>query len=99
MGDFAKTQALIKVFITVYFFACNLTNYFRFAYFAKALIVFPGGFDTLDEMMEIITLIQSGKIKKEVKVIVYDEKYWEEIITFDVLVKYERVCKKRLEAI
>ncbi len=55
---------------------------FWFAYLAKALIVFPGGFGTLDEFMEILTLIQTGKIKKDMKVIVYDEEYWKNILNF-----------------
>lgn len=55
---------------------------FWFAYLAKALIVFPGGFGTLDEFMEILTLVQTGKIKKDMKIIVYDQEYWENIINF-----------------
>ncbi len=55
---------------------------FWFAYLAKALIVFPGGFGTLDEFMEILTLMQTGKIKKDMKVIVYDEEYWKSILNF-----------------
>ena len=59
---------------------------FWFAYLAKALIVFPGGFGTMDEFFEIITLIQTDKIKKKMLLIVYDEKYWKNIINFDGLV-------------
>ena len=59
---------------------------FWFAYLAKALIVFPGGFGTLDEFMEILTLMQTGKIKKDMKVIVYDEKYWKSIINFEAFI-------------
>jgi uncharacterized protein (TIGR00730 family) len=59
---------------------------FWFAYLAKALIVFPGGFGTMDEFFEILTLIQTDKIKKKMQLIVYDEKYWKNIINFDALV-------------
>jgi uncharacterized protein (TIGR00730 family) len=59
---------------------------FWFAYLAKALIVFPGGFGTMDEFFELITLIQTGKVKKKMLLIVYDEKYWRNIINFDALV-------------
>ncbi len=59
---------------------------FWFAYLAKALIVFPGGFGTMDEFFEILTLIQTDKIKKKMLLIVYDEKYWKNIINFDGLV-------------
>ncbi|MFO7446414.1 MAG: LOG family protein [Ignavibacteriaceae bacterium] len=58
---------------------------FWFAYLAKALIVFPGGFGTMDEMFEILTLIQTQKIKKKLLIVIYDEKYWREIINFDAL--------------
>lgn len=60
---------------------------FWFAYLAKALIAFPGGFGTMDELFEILTLIQTGKIKKKLKVIIYDEKYWKDIVNFDRLVE------------
>lgn len=60
---------------------------FWFAYLAKALIVFPGGFGTLDELMEILTLIQTGKIKKDMKVIIYDEEYWNNIINFQYFIE------------
>jgi uncharacterized protein (TIGR00730 family) len=59
---------------------------FWFAYLAKALIVFPGGFGTLDEFMEILTLMQTGKIKKDMKVIVYDREYWENVINFQFII-------------
>jgi uncharacterized protein (TIGR00730 family) len=60
---------------------------FWFAYLAKSLIVFPGGFGTMDELFEILTLIQTGKIKKKLLVVIYDEKYWRNIVNFDELVK------------
>jgi len=58
---------------------------FWFAYLAKALVAFPGGFGTLDELFEILTLVQTEKIKKKLKIVVYDEKYWKTIINFDAL--------------
>ncbi len=70
---------------------------FWFAYMAKALIVFPGGFGTLDELMEILTLRQTGKIKKKMKVIVYDEAYWKSIINFDGLIKNGMIDKKDMK--
>lgn len=60
---------------------------FWFAYLAKALIVFPGGFGTMDELMEILTLAQTGKIKKDLKIIVYDEKFWKSVINLETLIK------------
>ena len=70
---------------------------FWFAYLAKALIVFPGGFGTMDEFFEILTLIQTDKIKKKMHLIVYDEKYWKNIINFDALVSNAVINKSDLE--
>ncbi len=61
---------------------------FWFVYLGKALIVFPGGFGTMDELMELLTLLQTGKIRKKMSVIIYGRSYWEKIINFDALVKY-----------
>ncbi len=72
---------------------------FWFAYLAKALIIFPGGFGTLDEFMEILTLIQTGKIKKEMKVIIYDKNYWNNIINFQALLDNGMINKKDLKLV
>lgn len=56
-----------------------------FAYLAKVLIVFPGGFGTLDEMMEILTLTQTGKIRKKVLTLIYGRDYWDKVISFDAM--------------
>ena len=59
-----------------------------FAHLARALVVFPGGFGTLDEMMEILTLEQTGKLARGIPVILYGESYWREIIDFEALVRH-----------
>ena len=56
-----------------------------FAYLAKALVVFPGGFGTLDELMEILTLAQTHKLAKKIQVVIYGKEYWENIINFKAL--------------
>jgi uncharacterized protein (TIGR00730 family) len=61
---------------------------FWFAYMAKALVVFPGGFGTMDEMFEILTLAQTQKLAKKMTIILYGSAFWKEIINFDALVKY-----------
>lgn len=61
---------------------------FWFAYLSKALIVFPGGFGTMDEFFEILTLVQTEKIRKKLTVIAYDEKYWKSIVNFDMLIEH-----------
>jgi uncharacterized protein (TIGR00730 family) len=61
---------------------------FWFVYLGKALIVFPGGFGTMDELMELLTLLQTGKIRKKMSVVIYGRSYWEKILNFDALVNY-----------
>jgi uncharacterized protein (TIGR00730 family) len=59
-----------------------------FMYLGKALVAFPGGFGTLDELMEVLTLLQTQKVKKKMTVVLYGKAYWHELINFDALVKY-----------
>ena len=61
---------------------------FWFVYLAKALVVFPGGFGTMDELFEVLTLIQTGKTKKVMPVVVYGPEFWGEVVDFDALVKW-----------
>ncbi len=70
---------------------------FWFAYLAKAMVIFPGGFGTLDELFEILTLIQTGKIKKGIKIIIYDTKYWSEIINLKKLSEYKMISESDLD--
>jgi len=69
---------------------------FWFAYLSKALIVFPGGFGTMDELFEILTLVQTAKVRKKLAVIIYDKKYWNKIINFDALVEMGMISKADL---
>src|ERR1700734_3654021 len=59
---------------------------FWFAYLAKALVIFPGGFGTIDELFEILTLAQTEKLAKKIVVVIYGSEYWKKIINFDALV-------------
>jgi uncharacterized protein (TIGR00730 family) len=78
---------------------------FRFHYFAmrkmhlamraKALVVFPGGSGTLDELFEILTLHQTGKATN-IPVVLFDEKYWRSIVNFDALVDAGMIEKRDL---
>lgn len=61
---------------------------FWFAYLSKAFIVFPGGFGTFDELFEILTLLQTEKIRKKLALIIYDEKYWKSVVNFDALIEH-----------
>jgi len=68
-----------------------------FAYLAKALVVFPGGFGTLDEMFEILTLAQTQKLAKKIPVVLYGSSYWKEVINFDVLVDKGTISPRDLD--
>jgi uncharacterized protein (TIGR00730 family) len=52
---------------------------FWFVYLAKAFVIFPGGFGTLDELFEILTLVQTRKMRKRVPIVLYGKKFWDEI--------------------
>jgi len=67
-----------------------------FAHLARAVVVFPGGFGTLDEMSEILTLSQTRKLEGKMTVILYGEEYWKEIINFDALVKHGMIAAEDL---
>ena len=60
---------------------------FWFAYLAKALVVFPGGFGTMDEMFELLTLAQTHKLEKPLTIVIYGSEYWKSILNLDQLVE------------
>jgi len=64
---------------------------FWFAYLAKALVIFPGGFGTLDELFEILTLAQTRKLESKIVIVLYGSKFWKEVLNFDALVKHKTI--------
>lgn len=60
---------------------------FWFVYLAKAMVIFPGGFGTMDELFEVLTLLQSSKIQKDLTVVLYSEDFWKKIINFPELIR------------
>ena len=70
---------------------------FWFVYLAKMIVVFPGGFGTLDELFEVMTLDQTGKLTKPVKIVLYGENYWKDIINFEALAEYGTVSLNDLD--
>jgi uncharacterized protein (TIGR00730 family) len=68
-----------------------------FAHLARALVVFPGGFGTLDELTEMLTLAQTRKLDREFPVILYGSDYWREILNFEALVRHGMIDRSDLE--
>lgn len=70
---------------------------FWFAYLAKALIIMPGGFGTLDELFELLTLIQTKKIRKKMPIVIYDRKFWNNIINLEELANKRLIDREDLK--
>jgi uncharacterized protein (TIGR00730 family) len=70
---------------------------FWFAYLAKALVIFPGGFGTLDEMFEILTLAQTRKLSKKLLVILYGSEYWDEVFDLRPLAEWGAISDSDLD--
>ena len=68
-----------------------------FAHLARALIVFPGGFGTLDEMTEFLTLAQTRKLDRPMKILLYGPDYWKEILNFDALIRHGMISPEDAE--
>jgi hypothetical protein len=69
---------------------------FWFVYPAKALVVFPGGFGTMDELFEVLTLIQTKKPSKTMPVILFGTEFWDEVLNFEALVRWGVVSPEDL---
>jgi uncharacterized protein (TIGR00730 family) len=70
---------------------------FWFAYLAKALVIFPGGFGTLDELFELLTLVQTDKLSKQIEVILYGRSYWDRILDLKPLAEWGAIAETDLE--
>ncbi|GGX48510.1 LOG family protein [Saccharospirillum salsuginis] len=67
-----------------------------FAYLARAIVVFPGGFGTLDELFEILTLSQTRKLSRPIPVLLYDSHFWREVINFEALRRHGMISESDL---
>jgi uncharacterized protein (TIGR00730 family) len=72
---------------------------FWFAYLAKALVIFPGGFGTLDEMFEILTLMQTEKLEKQIQIILYGTDYWDPIMNLQPMEEWGAVAPGDIELV
>ena len=70
---------------------------FWFAYLAKALVIFPGGFGTLDELFEILTLVQTDKLSKKIGVVLYGREYWDQVLDLKPMAEWGAIAEKDLE--
>ena len=70
-----------------------------FVSMAKALVAFPGGFGTLDELFETLTLIQTKKTEKVPPIVLYGREFWEQIVNFEALVEWGTISPEDLELI
>ena len=70
---------------------------FWFAYLAKGLVVFPGGFGTCDELFEILTLVQTDKLSKKIQVILYGRDYWSEVFDLKPMAEWGAIAEKDVE--
>jgi uncharacterized protein (TIGR00730 family) len=72
---------------------------FWFVYLAKAVVLFPGGFGTLDELFEILTLLQTRKIRKHLPVVLYGSEFWDKVINFEALVEVGTISADDLKLV
>jgi hypothetical protein len=72
---------------------------FWFAYMAKALVIFPGGFGTLDEMFELLTLVQTEKLASKIDIVLYGTEYWDQILNLRPMVEWGAIDPADLTAL
>jgi uncharacterized protein (TIGR00730 family) len=72
---------------------------FWFAYLAKALVIFPGGFGTCDELFEILTLVQTDKLSKQIGIILYGSEYWNQVLHFGTMAEWGAISTKDINLI
>lgn len=70
---------------------------FWFAYLAKAMVIMPGGFGTLDEFFEMLTLIQTKKIEKRMPIVLFGTEYWDKILNLQAMVDFGTIAAEDIE--
>jgi uncharacterized protein (TIGR00730 family) len=93
------TEEIVNPYVTselLFRFHYFFMRKFWFIYLAKALVVFPGGFGTMDELFEVLTLIQTKKPRKTMPIVLFGAEFWNEIINFDALLKWGMISASDL---
>ena len=72
---------------------------FWFVYLAKAMVFFPGGFGTMDELMEVLTLVQTQKLNKKIIIVLYGTSFWKDVLHLEALVRYGTISPEELELV
>src|SRR5512138_2890343 len=72
---------------------------FWFAYLAKAVVVFPGGYGTMDELFELLTLVQTRKMRKPLPIVLFGTEYWKHVVNFDELARHGMIGRKDVDLI
>ena len=72
---------------------------FWFFYLSKALVIFPGGFGTFDELFELLTLIQTEKTKKHMPIVLFGKEYWEQVINWDMMIQWGHISPRGHETV
>ena len=70
---------------------------FWFVYLAKAIIIFPGGFGTMDEFFEVMTLMQTEKLTKPIPIVLYSKDFWDQVLDLAAMVKYGTIGPEDLK--
>lgn len=94
-----STEEVVNPYVSadmVFRFHYFFMRKFWFVYLAKALVVFPGGFGTMDELFEVLTLIQTKKPRKTMPIVLFGAEFWNEIVNFDALVKWGMISSEDL---
>jgi uncharacterized protein (TIGR00730 family) len=68
-----------------------------FAHLARAIVAFPGGYGTLDELLELLTLSQTGKLERRIPILLYGSEYWREVVDFDAMVRRGTIAQRDLD--
>jgi uncharacterized protein (TIGR00730 family) len=68
-----------------------------FAHLARAIVAFPGGYGTLDELLELLTLSQTGKLERRIPILLYGTEYWRDVVDFDAMVRRGTIAQRDLD--